>query len=194
MEWFRETREGGTVASCVFPNKNTGGQIMFKQTTTGQSDPFGISWFRPKSWRNGRSFWPFLRRWRWIKASLWKLNYQFISSEIRAKIFHVPRTFFFGLEGSWGQPLGRISRLPEQMCLFYTLIALQQHSPLSRRFYPFETGWAEDAWLQWLYKNWYYHLDISRWLNCKQINEKLTTSTAWRENLFFIEMKIAIIQ
>ena len=31
---------------------------------------------------------------------------------------------------------GQISRLPEQPCWLYALIALQQHSPLRSRFYP----------------------------------------------------------
>ena len=26
-----------------------------------------------------------------------------------------------------------------------------------------KAGWAQDAWLQWSYENWYFHLDISRW-------------------------------
>ena len=46
-------------------------------------------------------------------------------------------------------------RLPEQPCWLCTSIALQQHTPLPRRFYPSETGWTQDAWLQWSYENWY---------------------------------------
>ena len=33
----------------------------------------------------------------------------------------------------------------------------------SESFTHLEIGWAQDAWLLWLYENWYYHLDISRW-------------------------------
>ena len=40
--------------------------------------------------------------------------------------------YFFYLD--WDQPLGQLSRLPEQPCWLYALIALQQHSPLPRRF------------------------------------------------------------
>ena len=35
---------------------------------------------------------------------------------------------------------GRISCLPVQPCWLYSLIALQQHSPLPRRFYPSESN------------------------------------------------------
>ena len=28
-----------------------------------------------------------------------------------------------------------------------------------------KTGWAQDSWFQWSYKNWYFYLDISHWLN-----------------------------
>ena len=30
-----------------------------------------------------------------------------------------------------------------------------------------KTGWAQDAWLQWTYENWYIHLDTSRWQNMR---------------------------
>ena len=33
------------------------------------------------------------------------------------------------------------------------------HSPES--FTHLETGWAQDAWPQWSYEDWYFHLDIS---------------------------------
>ena len=35
------------------------------------------------------------------------------------------------------------------------------HSPES--FTHLKTGWAQDAWLQWSYKRWYFHLYISHW-------------------------------
>ena len=41
------------------------------------------------------------------------------------------------------------------------------HFPES--FTQLKTGWAQDAWLQWSYENWYFHLDISRWLNWKDL-------------------------
>ena len=31
-------------------------------------------------------------------------------------------------------------------------------------FIQLKTGWAKDAWPQWLYESWYFHLDISHWL------------------------------
>ena len=61
---------------------------------------------------------------------------------------------------------GQTSRLPGQPCWLYAYIALQQHSPLPSSFTHLKTGWAQDAWLQWSYENWYIHLDISRWQNC----------------------------
>ena len=46
----------------------------------------------------------------------------------------------------------------------------------SESFIHLKTGWAQDAWLQWLYENWYFHLDISRWRavwhGCYQSNER----------------------
>ena len=57
---------------------------------------------------------------------------------------------------------GRITDLPEQQCWLYSLIALQQLSPLPRKFNPSETGWAQDALLKWLQENWYFYLDMSR--------------------------------
>ena len=41
------------------------------------------------------------------------------------------------------------------------LYSSTQHSPES--FTHLKTGWAQDAWLQWSYVNWYFNLDISRW-------------------------------
>ena len=35
----------------------------------------------------------------------------------------------------------------------------------SESFTHLQTGWAQDAWLQWSYENWYFHLDIYRWFN-----------------------------
>ena len=43
---------------------------------------------------------------------------------------------FWGVEGFWASLKGRISRLPEQPCWLYALIALKQHSPLPRKYYP----------------------------------------------------------
>ena len=42
------------------------------------------------------------------------------------------------------------------------LYSITHHS--SESFILLKTGWAQDAWLQWLHENWYFHLDISRWL------------------------------
>ena len=33
----------------------------------------------------------------------------------------------------------------------------------SECFMPLKNGWAQDAWRQWSYKNWYFHRDISHW-------------------------------
>ena len=64
-----------------------------------------------------------------------------------------------------GGLLDQISRLPEQPCWLFTLTALRQHSPLSSEvIIQLKTKWAQNAWLEWLYGNWYCHLDISRWL------------------------------
>ena len=57
----------------------------------------------------------------------------------------------------------RISRLPEQPCWLYAQIALRQHSPLPREFYP-SKKLVEPKMLDWSHENWYFHLDISRWL------------------------------
>ena len=48
--------------------------------------------------------------------------------------------FFIGLERFWGQPKGQKipSLSPEQPCWLYALIALQQRSPLLRKFDPSE--------------------------------------------------------
>ena len=43
------------------------------------------------------------------------------------------------------------------------LYSSTHHSPES--FAHPKTGWAQDAWLQWSYENWCFHLDIRRWLN-----------------------------
>ena len=40
------------------------------------------------------------------------------------------------------------------------LYSSTRHSPES--FTHLKTGWTHDAWLQWSYENWYFHLDISR--------------------------------
>lgn len=53
----------------------------------------------------------------------------------------------YGLEGFWCQALGWTSSLAEQPCWIYTLIALQQNSPLPRRFYTTD--------------NWFKMLDLS---------------------------------
>ena len=34
----------------------------------------------------------------------------------------------------------------------------------SESFIHLKTGWAQDAWLQWSHRNWYFHLGISCWL------------------------------
>ena len=43
-----------------------------------------------------------------------------------------------------------------------TLLYSSTHH-FSESFTQLKTGWAQDAWLQWSYENWYFHLDISRW-------------------------------
>ena len=38
------------------------------------------------------------------------------------------------------------------------------HSTIPQKvFTHLKTGLAQQAWLQWSYENWYFHLDISRW-------------------------------
>ena len=58
-----------------------------------------------------------------------------LASTMGVRLFFV---LFFGMEGFLGRLKGRISRLPEQSCWLYALIALQQHSPLHRKYYPTE--------------------------------------------------------
>ena len=45
------------------------------------------------------------------------------------------------------------------------LYSSTHHSP--ENFTHLKIGWPQDAWLQWSYENWYFHLDISRWTHKK---------------------------
>ena len=52
------------------------------------------------------------------------------------------------------------------------------YSPES--FTHLKTGWAHDAWLQWLHENWYFHLDISRWhLVVTKLSSSVPESKWW---------------
>ena len=73
--------------------------------------------------------------------------------------------FFFLVWRDLGVSLkGRISRALSNHIGFRPrlLYSSTHHSPES--FIPIKTDWAQHAWLQWSHENWYFHLDISRWL------------------------------
>ena len=82
----------------------------------------------------------------------------------------------------FGGILGSASRAEFPVCLSnhvgFTPILLYSsthHSP--ECFIHLKTGWAQDAWLQWSYENWYFHLDISRWRNSTLIRINMTDLT-----------------
>ena len=74
-------------------------------------------------------------------------------------------TFGKGLvgKGFWDQHLGQISRVLEQLCCLYNLIAPQQHSPLPKLHYPTE-NWLNSRCLttvivqDWVFTTWHYLL------------------------------------
>ena len=66
------------------------------------------------------------------------------------------------------------------------LYSCTHHSPES--FTHLKTGWAEDAWLQWSYENWYFHLDISRWQISDFISEVLTVRFSFNPPLCLVLM------
>ena len=76
--------------------------------------------------------------------------------------------FFF--EGSWGSasraefPVSLSNHVGFTPRLLYSST---HHSPES--FTHLKTGWAQDAWLQCSFENWYFHLDISRWLSLNNL-------------------------
>ena len=85
--------------------------------------------------------------------------------EIQAVIKHMNSLFFWfgGIMGSASGAEFPVSSLNNHVGFTPRLLySGTHHSPES--FTHLKTGWAQDAWLQWLYENWYFHLDISRWL------------------------------
>ena len=80
------------------------------------------------------------------------------------------RPFFFWFGGILGSasgaefPVSLSNHVGFKPILLYSST---HHSPES--FTNLKTVWAQDAWLQWSYENWYFHLDISRWPYMKAI-------------------------
>ena len=73
-------------------------------------------------------------------------------------------TFFFWFGGILGSASRAKFPVSQSNHVGFTprlLHSSTHHSPES--FTLLKTGWAQDAWLQWSYENWYFHLDISRW-------------------------------
>ena len=59
------------------------------------------------------------------------------------------------------------TEFPVSLCnhlgfITWLLYSSTPHSP--ENILLLRTGWAQNAWLQWSHENWYFHLDISRWL------------------------------
>ena len=84
--------------------------------------------------------------------------------------YHTNKRIFFGVEEFWGQPQGPNFPSPQATmltlgldCSTAALITPQES------FIHLKTGWVQDAWLQWLHENWYFHLDIIYWLNKRNI-------------------------
>ena len=93
-----------------------------------------------------------------------------------SRIMDMPYYYWVGCFFFWfGGILGSASRaeIPVSLSnhvgftprLFYSST---HHSPDC--FIHLKTGWAQDAWLQWSYENWFYHLDIRSWLGRVLIN------------------------
>ena len=83
-----------------------------------------------------------------------------IKSKLKYKAYSDQAEVFFGVWRDSGvrakfpvSPRNHVGFTPR------LLYSSTHHSPES--FIHLETGWAQDAWLQWSYENWCFHLDIS---------------------------------
>ena len=110
-------------------------------------------------------------------VSIWWLRTGYLFNyDSLAGLYHWT-TGFLVWEGFLGQPLGRISRLPQEPWMLYALIALQQHSPFPRRFYPTENWLSSRCLTSVSFQNRYFQLDISHWHWSTKLARLLNGST-----------------
>ena len=95
----------------------------------------------------------------WFTQQKLKTNWKLV--KLKMLDFAAPFLLFEGILGSasGAEFPASLSNHVGFMPLLYS--STHHHSPES--IIDLRTGWAQDTWLQWLYENWYLHLDMSRW-------------------------------
>ena len=82
-------------------------------------------------------------------------------------LFKLPKMdLFFWFGGILGSASGAEFPVSLSNHIGFTPRLLYNSTPHSPESYTcLKTAWAQYVWLQWSFENWYFHLDISRWLN-----------------------------